>query len=55
MMAASEAAVAVGRDERDRLHTRPGDDLGHDITRDGGEIAQTALLPRGDEPTDTRS
>ena len=54
MMAAPEAAVAVGRDKRDRLNAWPGDDLGDDVARDGGEITQTALLPRGDEQTDTR-
>ena len=52
-MATPQAAVTVRRNERDRLHSRPGDHLGDDVTRDAGEIAEAALLPRGDDQADT--
>src|SRR5262249_46720553 len=54
MVAAPQAAVPVRRDERERLAARSGHPLRYNVTRKGGETAQTALLPGGDEQTDAR-
>ena len=49
VMAALQPAIRVGRDEREDVRDRRGDDLEHN--RDGGRAQppQRALLPRGDE------
>jgi hypothetical protein len=52
MMTATQAAVAVGRHERDRHDVGSGDGVGDETCGLPGQSAQPALLPAADEAAD---
>ena len=47
MVAAADASVAVGRDERYGVGDRTGEAVGDDVLRQLGQPPEPALLPRG--------
>ena len=49
VVAAAEAPIRVGRDERQRVRVRPRHDLADELGRRAPRASQTALLPGGDE------
>jgi len=49
MVAAPDAPVAVGRDERDQMSAGRRNDLDDEGSGERGQPAQSALFPRGDE------
>ena len=54
MVPTAQAAVAVGRDERDQLCGRRLDDLGDDRGGKRGEPSEAMLLPGGDDGANRR-
>jgi hypothetical protein len=50
MVAALERPRAVGRDEGERVHSRPRHGLRHDLRGLGGQAAEPALLPGANQP-----
>jgi len=51
VVAAAEAAIRIGRDERERVGQRTRDSVGEQSGGDRGQPAQRPLLPGGDEET----
>ena len=52
VVAAVEAAFAVGRHERDEIDVRTRQPLGDDARRLGAKPAESALLPAANDPAD---